>query len=84
MFSPLFYHIPHHESAKVGMNPFPAHTFYAKSRKTPTDQHLLIITVIIIAIAEIILGLVTRQYMMLVAVNAPLLTAIPLFRQKEE
>lgn len=42
-----------------------------------SDQCLLLIVVIIITIADVIIALVTRQYTMVVAVTAPLLTAIP-------
>lgn len=37
----------------------------------------LLLIVIIITIADVIIALVTRQYMMVVAVNAPLFAAIP-------
>lgn len=42
-----------------------------------SDQRLLLIVVIIITIADVIIALITRQYMMVVAANAPLLAAIP-------
>jgi hypothetical protein len=51
-----------------------------KPVKPPTDQRLLIIAVIIIALAGVVLGLVTHQYMMLVAANAPLIAAIQIFQ----
>ena len=61
----------------------PARSSITKSvrkRKPPTDNQQLILAVIVIAIADLVLGIVTRQYMMLVAVNAPLIAVVPQFR----
>jgi hypothetical protein len=66
------------DSVKKGKSSKEAGSF--KSVKPPTDERLLIIAAIVIALAGVVLGLVTHQYMMLVAANAPLITAIQILQ----